>query len=595
MTNNKKICFIICVNNDQYEQECINYISRLNIPDGYEIEQLSVREASSMAAGYNEAMGSTDAKYKFYLHQDTFIVNNDILYDILKTFEDESIGMIGMVGTKAMPQSGIMWDGKRIGHIYSNHVLNTTEFFEYDSKSLTDVDAIDGLLMITQYDIKWRDDIFTGWDFYDASQSFEFRQHGYRVVVPYMDKAWCIHDDGILNLEKYFEWRDIFSQEYMGNSVGNTIGDFIELIDREDAVIHLGYGVSVSRKMESPIILVSHALSRTGAPNVLLDAAKECIELNHTVFLLCHMEGAMLEDFIQAGVNVIIYPNYMQDAEWFKLFRHRFSCWIINTLIMYPVCLMLNHTEEKAVWWIHENEYYFDRFKDSFKDFDLSSNIRIMAAGPYIQKVIEVYFKRKCEILNFEVADCAELNKNVSNTKIKFLQAASAEGIKGQEIFAQAIDMLDKEVLDKSEFIFCCNMEVGDSNIIKAVRECAKNHSNVTIIPPLPKRELNDLYEQIDVVVVPSYLETTSAVMVEAMMHRKIGICSDMCGISYYMRNRIDGFIFPNQNSEELSAIISYIVLNFDSCKRIGINGRHIYEDYFSHEIFAREMKNIVE
>ena len=65
------------------------------------------------------------------------------------------------------------------------------------------VEAVDGLLMVTQYDLKWREDIFTGWDFYDASQSQEFLQNGYKVVVPYMETAWCVHDDGILNLKYY--------------------------------------------------------------------------------------------------------------------------------------------------------------------------------------------------------------------------------------------------------------------------------------------------------------------------------------------------------------------------------------------------------
>lgn len=42
----------------------------------------------------------------------------------------------------------------------------------------------------------------------------EFRRNGYKVVVPYMDKSWCIHDDGFLNLSRYDEFRDIFLKEY---------------------------------------------------------------------------------------------------------------------------------------------------------------------------------------------------------------------------------------------------------------------------------------------------------------------------------------------------------------------------------------------
>ena len=30
-----------------------------------------------------------------------------------------------------------------------------------------EVEGVDGLLMATQYDIPWREDLFDGWDFYD--------------------------------------------------------------------------------------------------------------------------------------------------------------------------------------------------------------------------------------------------------------------------------------------------------------------------------------------------------------------------------------------------------------------------------------------
>jgi len=36
--------------------------------------------------------------------------------------------------------------------------------------------------------------------------------------VPYMDKPWCIHDEGSLNLDRYEEFRKIFLEEYMGGN-----------------------------------------------------------------------------------------------------------------------------------------------------------------------------------------------------------------------------------------------------------------------------------------------------------------------------------------------------------------------------------------
>lgn len=213
--NDKKICFIMCVNNPQYEQECIRFIQNLKVPEGYEIEQLSVYDAKSMTSGYNEAMASSDAKYKVYLHQDVFIVNKNFIENILHVFEDENVGMIGMVGSVQLPSDGIMWSGDRIGRLYTSNVNAAGEaVLGLADFPVSEVEAVDGLLMATQYDVPWREDLFTGWDFYDVSQSMEIRRKGYKVVVPHMDKPWCLHDDGLVNLAAYFEWRDVFLKEY---------------------------------------------------------------------------------------------------------------------------------------------------------------------------------------------------------------------------------------------------------------------------------------------------------------------------------------------------------------------------------------------
>ncbi len=84
-----KFCFILCINDEKKLDECINYINRLEIPEGYEIDFLSVEDSHSMAEGYEEARVSTDAKYKIYLHQDTYIVNVNILFDLLRIFKSK--------------------------------------------------------------------------------------------------------------------------------------------------------------------------------------------------------------------------------------------------------------------------------------------------------------------------------------------------------------------------------------------------------------------------------------------------------------------------------------------------------------------------
>ena len=103
--NEKKICFIMCTNNAQYEAEAMHFISKLHVPQGYEIDAISIKEAKSLTSGYNEGMRASDAKYKVYLHQDVMIVEPDFIARLLHIFEDPEIGMVDMLGTPHLPEN----------------------------------------------------------------------------------------------------------------------------------------------------------------------------------------------------------------------------------------------------------------------------------------------------------------------------------------------------------------------------------------------------------------------------------------------------------------------------------------------------------
>ena len=210
----KMIAFIICMNNEMEFLECRNYLDRLRIPEGYCMDVIAVQEAPSMAAGYNAGMECTDAKYKVYLHQDVFIKNTDFLYDLLEVFQGEKeIGAFGVIGRRKLPEElyeAAEWD---TGKILYNGADPRMEFLEETGKN-QEVEAVDGLLIATQYDVRWREDIFDGWDFYDISQCMEYHRKGYKVVVPFQSEPWCYHDNQYSRLEKYYEYQQKFCEEY---------------------------------------------------------------------------------------------------------------------------------------------------------------------------------------------------------------------------------------------------------------------------------------------------------------------------------------------------------------------------------------------
>jgi len=222
-----KICFITCVTNERQYTESLLYINELQTPDGFEVEHIAIRDAKSMAEGYNRAMKQSDAKYKVYLHQDVFIINKQFIFDLLAIFnQNTKIGILGVCGTKKLPKNGIWWEADDLfGSVFDSHT-NTMSLLKFQdiNGDFELVEALDGLILMTQYDIPWRDDLFDGFHFYDSSQCLEFSRAGYLVAIPKQTSPWIVHDCGLKENwhKKYEHYKKRFLAEYDFNQSPST-------------------------------------------------------------------------------------------------------------------------------------------------------------------------------------------------------------------------------------------------------------------------------------------------------------------------------------------------------------------------------------
>lgn len=104
------ILFVLCVNDESMFQACFRQLASLPAPHGYHVEVLPIRHASSMASAYNEAL-THPAQFKIYLHQDTLIVKQHMLLELIPLFlQNPSLGMLGVIGAESVPDNGIWWE-----------------------------------------------------------------------------------------------------------------------------------------------------------------------------------------------------------------------------------------------------------------------------------------------------------------------------------------------------------------------------------------------------------------------------------------------------------------------------------------------------
>lgn len=211
-TDSRKFAFIACVTDEEQYAVCERHLDALRVPDGFSVEKLAVRGATSMAGGYNSAMRQTDARYKIYLHQDTYVRDPDLLHHLLELFQEPRVGLVGVVGATRLPRSGVwfhaglfsygtVWERRRGGGLWKllgpyntrrEHLMR----FRPVRAPYQPMVVVDGLFMATQYDLEWREDLDFGFIYYEGPHCCEFIKAGYKVVIPRQETVWCMHYGG---------------------------------------------------------------------------------------------------------------------------------------------------------------------------------------------------------------------------------------------------------------------------------------------------------------------------------------------------------------------------------------------------------------
>ena len=143
----------------------------------------------------------------------------------------------------------------------------------------------------------------------------------------------------------------------------------------------------------------------------------------------------------------------------------------------------------------------------------------------------------------------------------------------------------DKKLFTDLEFLL---------DFAKEIYARTKSKTNVKCLGLKTREELENLYSQIDVVIVCSREETLSMTAIEAMMYGKTCIVSDACGIVTYLDGSLKELVYPWDESMELAKRILWCVEHRDELHVVGKEARKIYEKEFSMEIFKSRLQEVI-
>lgn len=346
------------------------------------------------------------------------------------------------------------------------------------------------------------------------------------------------------------------------------------------------------------VLIITHQLTRTGAPLVLLDTIKMLRSHGYYLDVISLSDGILRDELEKMGISVRIQRRFLPVWKEFFTEAKGYDCVICNTLLTFEVIHILNLTDIPTIWWIHEPKEYFDMYKDMLPDLSaLRSNIHMLAVSPVNRDIVKDLYGVDIPVMTIGVQDrYQKLHEKVMHDRIRFLCVGLYSYTKGQDVLASAITKLSKEALAKSEFIFCGDEKNADKDYLDDIVRLSKAFLNVSALDAMPHDSLMAEMRRADYVVAPSRLDSLPTVAIEGMMLGVPVILSDACGVARYL-NGEGGLVFPSEDVDSLrDTIENAISIREDTGRYDALvkSARKCYELNFNESIIEEELLSLI-
>jgi len=250
------ISVIVCSETgDSYHKKHVD--ATIGVDHEYIMVDNTEDQFPSLCAAYNEGVSRAQGDICLFVHEDVFMIGENWGYPIETLFEDETIGLVGVVGTQYLfgPEKATSYWWGLAGHPYLQgwvvmHRDNFPNFTDeqlppgeflllriWEKPAVVDVVAADGLFFAIRSElfdgvntcllphrdpIRFDDKTFDGWHFYDLDISMQVRQTHRLVVTP---DVLTMHCSNPLTGDIWEDYGKRFVEKWKDQLPASSVGD----------------------------------------------------------------------------------------------------------------------------------------------------------------------------------------------------------------------------------------------------------------------------------------------------------------------------------------------------------------------------------
>jgi glycosyltransferase involved in cell wall biosynthesis/SAM-dependent methyltransferase len=482
------------------------------------------------------------------------------------------------------------------GTAYNNVPRDASDAFLSMHKYVRNVSILSGACCAFKRAVFWQvggfDAVNTPHGHSDMDLSFKLLEAGLRCVyTPYATLFHIGH--GSWNVKKGKYKADIFMLKHWGARVSEDANftDSMKRVLYNDFRFHYKIHAShldPNRTYTGPdVLFVSHELTLTGAPRMLLYAAQAVLARGGFPVVVAPTDGPMRLELIQAGIAVIVDESVTQNHFLFGGFAKNFDTVVINTIALANVVKQLQMFEDlDIVWWLHEGRALQAELA---KQTDINrKSVRLVCVSTYAKSFAPAGFQ--VEILHNAVPDqrdCVRLA--TSRRPFTFALPGTIEPRKGQDIFADAILRLPEDVRRNCRFVLSGKLWPMHTSFWDAIQEKMKNVPGFEYLGLLEHDQTIEFIAAADVIICSSRDESFSLTVTEAAMLGKPVTLNRHVGISEVLEDGVSCLMAIPDNPLSLSEKMLQIYKDSALRAMLGTQVRLVYERELTIKRFGED------
>jgi glycosyltransferase involved in cell wall biosynthesis len=341
------------------------------------------------------------------------------------------------------------------------------------------------------------------------------------------------------------------------------------------------------------ILLISHSMELSGASIVLFYLAKVLKQNGYFVVVAGESAGDLISHLLVWDIPVIIDETLMirrlTEFTWIKNFKKIF----INTAVLSHL-LLGKKINTPIIWWLHESrECYTSLICDQISAIQ-QDDLAVYAVHDEGKKIYNSYTHSSIsQDLFYGIPDHYNIKlEKETNLKPIFAMIGVLEKRKAQDIFLKAINLVGYVYRQKAEFLIVGDCE-HDELFAKKIIEEAAIYPEVKVTGKCNRKGIDDIYKKITILVCPSLDDPMPVVVTESMMMHKPCIVSNLSGQAKFIEPKKNGLICIAGDALDLADKIKWVIDNPIQCVNMGIESRKIYDEFFSINVFEKNVLKI--